>query len=57
MTTTAVVQSWIPVNHEDNMETNPDAMQVMMRLSAAKNRAKTAQDRAIFNQVIENGRC
>ena len=57
MTTADVVHAWIPVNHEDNMETNPDAMQVMMRLSAAKNRAKTVEDRAIFNQVIENGRC
>ena len=28
------------------METRPDAMQAMMRLSAAKNRAKAAQDRA-----------
>ena len=28
------------------METKPDAMQVMMRLSADKNRAKVSQDRA-----------
>ena len=28
------------------METKPDAMQTMMRLSTAKNRGKTAQDRA-----------
>ena len=34
------------------METKPDAMQAMMRLSAAKNRANDAQDRAnAANQV------
>ena len=39
-------QAWLATNHVDNMETKPDAMQAMMRLSAAKNRAKAAQDRA-----------
>jgi hypothetical protein len=45
-------QVWLAANHVDNMETKPDAMQVMMRFSAAKNRAKDAQDRAnAANQV------
>jgi hypothetical protein len=42
----AATQAWIPANHVDNMETNPDVMQAMMRLSPDKNRAKAAQDRA-----------
>ena len=42
----AAAQAWLAANHVDNMETKPDAMQAMMRLSAAKNRAKAAQDRA-----------
>jgi hypothetical protein len=45
-------QAWLPANHVDNMETKPDAIKAMMRLSAAKNRAKTVQDRSnADNQV------
>ena len=37
----AAAQTWIPVNHTDNMETKSDVIQAMMRLSAARNRAKS----------------
>ena len=48
----AAAQAWLAADHVDNIETKPDAMQAMMRLSAAKNRAKDAQDRAnAANQV------
>jgi hypothetical protein len=42
----AAAQAWLAANHTDNMVIKPDAMQTMMRPSAAKNRAKAAQDRA-----------
>ncbi len=47
-----VSQAWLLANHVDNMETKPDAMQAMIRLSVAQNRAKAAQDREnTANQV------
>ena len=42
----AAAQAWLSANHVDNMETKSDVIQVMMRLSAARNRGKAAQDRA-----------
>ena len=39
------IANMLAANHTDNMETKTDVMQAMMRISAAKNRAKPSQDR------------
>ena len=44
------LQSWLTANHTDNMETKPDAIQTMMRLSTVRNRSKASQDHTKTSQ-------